>query len=204
MAASDVPVTKNLPSSVAAYTFFMRKVFLDRIFRRPLLASVSSPLVSDTSSLFGLCNGPCFSLSSTFVQFCQQKNGYCRINTKLLNPSNVEITNYSSREAAVALSPPHKRSETRTPSDDQWHESQWQPDRSRTDLQRRKYGKNLEPTWNNTSKFFIWAQKLPSSNARSNSSLLQPRLWTASGTSCWGPPANGTRLLVTTIWRPPN
>ena len=64
---------------------------------------------------------------------------------------------------------------------------------------RKKYGKNLEPTWNNTSKFLIRAQELPSSNARSNSSLLRPRLWTASGTSCWGPPANGTRLLVTTM-----
>ena len=34
LAASDGPVTKNLPSSVAAYTFFMRKVFLDRVLRR--------------------------------------------------------------------------------------------------------------------------------------------------------------------------
>ena len=48
------------------------------------------------------------------------------------------------------------------------------------------------------------AQELPSSNARSSSSLLRFRLWTASGTSCWGPPAKGTRLLVTTMWRPLN
>ena len=45
------------------------------------------------------------------------------------------------------------------------------------------------------------AQELPSSNARSNSSLLWLRLWTASGTSYWDPPAYGTRLLVTTMWR---
>ena len=64
---------------------------------------------------------------------------------------------------------------------------------------RNKDGKNLEPTWNNTSKFLIRAQQLPSSNARCNRSLLRPRLWTASGTSCWGPPTNGTRLLVTTM-----
>ena len=69
---------------------------------------------------------------------------------------------------------------------------------------RKKHGTNLEPTWNNTTKFFIWAQELPSSIARSNSSLLRPRLWTASGTSCWDPPGNGTRLLVTTMWRPLN
>ena len=52
---------------------------------------------------------------------------------------------------------------------------------------RKKHGKNLEPTWDNTSKLLIQAQELPSSNARSNSSLLRPRLSTASGTSCWGP-----------------
>ena len=52
---------------------------------------------------------------------------------------------------------------------------------------KKKYGKNLEPTWNNTSKFLIRAQEIPSSNARSNSSLLGPRLWAASTTSCWGP-----------------
>ena len=69
---------------------------------------------------------------------------------------------------------------------------------------RNKHGKNLEPTWNNTSKFLIRAQELPSSNARSNSSLLRPRLWTASGISCWDLPTNGTRLLVTTMRRPLN
>ena len=63
----------------------------------------------------------------------------------------------------------------------------------------RENGKNLESTWNNTSKFLIREQELPSSNARSNGSLLQPRQWTASGTSCWDLPANGTRLLVTTM-----
>ena len=48
------------------------------------------------------------------------------------------------------------------------------------------------------------AKELPSSNARSNSSLLRFGQWTASGTSYWDPPANGTRLLVTTMWRPLN
>ena len=85
------------------------------------------------------------------------------------------------------LSPLYKRSDIRTPSDDLWHESQWQRDRSRIDLQWKICGKYLEPTWNNTSKFIIGAQVLPTSNACFNSSLLQPRLWTASGTSCWAP-----------------
>ena len=48
---------------------------------------------------------------------------------------------------------------------------------------RKKHGRNLEPTWNNTSKFLTRAQEVPSSNADSNSSLLRPRLCTASGTS---------------------
>ena len=69
---------------------------------------------------------------------------------------------------------------------------------------RKKHGKNLEPTWSNTSKFLIRAQELPSPNAPSNSSLRRPWLWTASGTLCWDLPTNGTRLLVTTMWRPLN
>ena len=204
MAASDGPVTKNLPSSVAEYTFFMRKVSLDRIFRRPLLASVSSPLVSGVSIRCGLCDGPCFSLSSTSFSSANRKMDVVRLNTKVLNPRKAENTNYSSRETSNVLTPPHKRSDIRKPSDDQWHESQWQRDRSRIDLQRKKGGKNLEPTSNKTSRFLIWAQVLPWSNACCNSSLLRPRLWTTSGTSCWGPPANGTRLLLTTMWRPLN
>ena len=138
LAASDGPVTKNLPSSVAAYTFFMRKVFLDRYIRLPLLASVSSPLVSDVSILCGLCNGPCFSLSSTSFSSANRKTDIVDYNAKLLNPSNAVDTNYSTRETAVVLSPPHKRSDTRTPFDDPWHESQWQRDRSRNDLKGKK------------------------------------------------------------------
>ena len=54
---------------------------------------------------------------------------YCTPNTKLLNPIEAKNTNYSLREAAVVLSPPHKRRNTSTPSDDQWHDLQWQQDR---------------------------------------------------------------------------
>ena len=36
LAASDGRVTKTTPSSLAPYTFFIRKVFFDRIIRRPL------------------------------------------------------------------------------------------------------------------------------------------------------------------------
>ena len=52
---------------------------------------------------------------------------------------------------------------------------------------RHKYGKNLESTWNSTSKFLMWTQIVPSSNPRSRNSPLWPRLWTASGTPCRGP-----------------
>ena len=69
----------------------------------------------------------------------------------LLNLNKAEDANSSSKETATELSPLRKWSDTRTPSDDQWHESQWQRDRSRTDLQRR----NMVRTWNNTSKFLI-------------------------------------------------
>ena len=90
-----------------------------------------------------------------FIQFCQQENVYYRPNTTLLNPSEAKNTNYSLRETAVVLSPPHKRSDTKTASDDQWHESQWKQDRSRIDLKGKKCGENLESTWNNTSKYLI-------------------------------------------------
>ena len=37
-------------------------------------------------------------------------------------PKKAEITNYSSKDTETELSPPHKRIDTTTPSDDQWHE----------------------------------------------------------------------------------
>ena len=69
----------------------------------------------------------------------------------LLNLNKAEDTNYSSRETATELSPPRKWSDTRTPSDDQWHESQWQRDRSRTDLQRR----NMVRTWSQLGTILV-------------------------------------------------
>ena len=95
-------------------------------------------------------------------------------------------TNYSSMETSIVLCPPRNRSNTRTPFDDQWHESQCQQDRWRTDLKGTNVVKNLQSIRNNTIKFLIWTQLLPWSNACSNKSWLQPRLWTASGTSCMG------------------
>ena len=123
---------------------------MDRTFRRPWLASVSSPLVFDVSTLFGLCDGPCLSLSSTSFSSANRKVQY-RPNMTLLNPNKAEDTNYSSRETATERSPPRKRSDTRTPSDDQWHESQWQRDRSRTDLQRR----NIVRTWSQLGTLLV-------------------------------------------------
>ena len=54
--------------------------------------------------------------------------------TILQNPKRRENTKCSSKETAIEPSPPRKRSDTRTPFDAQWHESQWQRNRSRTDL----------------------------------------------------------------------
>ena len=93
LVASDGPVTKNLPSSVAAYTFFMRKDFLDRNFRRTLLVSVSSPLVSDVSTLRGLWDKPCFSLSSASFSSVNIKTYIVHQTRKLFTPNEAENTN---------------------------------------------------------------------------------------------------------------
>ena len=58
--------------------------------------------------------------------------------TILPNPKRRKNTNCSTKETATEPSPPRKRSDTRTPFDAQWHESQWQRDRSRTDLQKKE------------------------------------------------------------------
>ena len=58
--------------------------------------------------------------------------------TILLSPKRRENTNCSSKETATEPSPPRKQSDTRTPFDAQWNESQWQRDRSRTDLQKKE------------------------------------------------------------------
>ena len=60
---------------------------------------------------------------------------------KLLNPLQAKNTKYSLRETAVVPSPPRKRSYTRTPSDDQWQELQWQQDRPGIHLKVKKCGK---------------------------------------------------------------
>ena len=46
-----------------------------------------------------------------------------------------ENTNYSSKEAATEPSPLRRRSDTTTPTDAQWHGSQWQRGRPQTGLQ---------------------------------------------------------------------
>ena len=58
--------------------------------------------------------------------------------TILLNPKRRKNTNCSSKETATEPSLPRKRSDTKTPFDAQWHESQWQRDRSQTDLQNKE------------------------------------------------------------------
>ena len=129
MAASDGPLKKNLPGSVATSTFFMRKVLLDRILRRLLLVSVSSPLVSDVSAFCGLCESPCFNLFSASFSSVNMKMYIVHQIRKPLEQVEANNTTFSSMETAIVPSPPRKRSDTRTPSDDQWHESQWQHDR---------------------------------------------------------------------------
>ena len=143
MAASDGPVTTNLPSSVAPYTFFMRKVSFDRILQRPLLVSLSSPLIFDASTLCELCEGLCVTLSSTPFSSVNIETYIVQRIRKLLNQIEARKTKYSSLETTSVLSLPRKRIDTRTSSEDQWHESQWQQGRWLTEIK----GTNVVKVW---------------------------------------------------------
>ena len=159
--------------------------------------------MSDVSTLCGLCEGPCFSRSSTSFSPTNRKTENMDWHNAT-EPKKAENTNFQQRRQQLSLllfAHGATQGHDLMPSGKNHSGSGIGQELI---CKRRKHGKNLEPTWNNTSKFLIQAQELPSSNARSNSSLLRRRLWLASGTSCWGPPANGTRLLVTTMWRPLN
>ena len=135
----------------------------------------------------GLCDVICFNLSSTSFNSVNMKTYIAYQIRLLLNQIEARIANYSSKETTIVLSPPRKRSSTRTPSDDQWHKTQWQQDRWKTDLK----GKNLVKFWSQHGTILVrgnyWTQILPSWNACSNNFRLRPQRWTASGTSCWGP-----------------
>ena len=98
--------------------------FLDRFFRRPLLVSVLSPLISDVSTICGLCNGPCVSLSSSSFSSVNINTSIVHKTRKLLNQIEARNTNCSSRRTAVVLSPPQTRGDTWKSSDHQWKESQ--------------------------------------------------------------------------------
>ena len=123
----------------------MRRVFFKGILRRPLLVSVLSSLVSDFSTICGLCDGPCFSLSSIPFSSVNITTYIAHQIRKLLNQIEARNTNCSSMEmeTTLVLSPPQNRSDTNTSSDDHWHESQWQQHRWRTDLK----GTNVVKTW---------------------------------------------------------
>ena len=121
-----------------------------------------------------------------------------RPNVTLLNPNKAEDTTYSSRETTTELPPPRKRSDTRTPSDDQWHESQWQRDRSRTDLQRS----NMVRTWSQLGAILVNSSFEHKNYHHQMPALIAPCSDIDCGQSqgiMLEPPANGTRLLVTTI-----
>ena len=95
------------------------------------------------------------------------------------------------------LSPPRKRSDTKTPSDDQWHKSQWQQDRWLADLK----GANMVKIWSqqgtilkNSSvehNYYHHQTSAPTTSV-SNLDCVQPQ-------GC-----NRTKFLVTTRWRPLN
>ena len=129
----------------------MLKISFDRNFWRPLPVTVSSPLVFDVSTLCGLWDGPCFNLSSTSFSFVNRKTYIVHQTRKLLNTFEAKITNYSLREKAVVFSPPHKRSDTRTPSDDQWHNLHWEQHQWWTDLR----GTNVVKIWNQHGTILI-------------------------------------------------
>ena len=146
--------------------------------------SVSSPLVSCVCELY---DGPCLSPSSTSFSSVNVKTHMVHQIRQVLNQIEARNTNYSLTETTTVLPPSRKRNDTRTPSDDQWHESQWQQDRRRTNLKGTNLVKNLESARNNTRKFFIWTQILLSTNACSKICRLRPLLGKTSVTSSWAP-----------------
>ena len=67
--------------------------------------------------------------AALFSVLATEKRSIVHQTRKLLNPREAKKTKNSLRETEFVLSLPHKRSRTKTPSDDQWHELQWQQDR---------------------------------------------------------------------------
>ena len=187
LAASVGPVTKSLPSSLALWTLFMRKVALDGFSAHPLLVSVSSPLVSEVSSLYGLCDGPCFRLSRTSFSSVKIQTYNVHKIRKPINQIEKKYSHYSKLETTTGFSLLRKQSSTWLLSDDQWHDWKWQQDRWLTDIKCKIVVKNLESTRNSTSLYLNWTQQLPLSNACLHNFRVQSRLWTASQTSYWGP-----------------
>ena len=97
------------------------------------------------------------------------------------------------------LSPPRTRIDIKTPFNDQWHDSQWQRDRSRTDLQRKKCGKTCSQHGMilviSSFEHNYYHHQMPALIAPcSDLDCGQPQ-----GHHAGAPPANCTRLLVTTM-----
>ena len=92
---------KEPPKTCCPVHFLHAETFLDRI----LPVSVSSPLVSDVSTLFGLCDSPCLSLFSiSFISVNTETYTVHKIR-KLLYQIEVRDTNYSLTETTIGLSP---------------------------------------------------------------------------------------------------
>ena len=135
------------PSKLGCRVHFLHaESFLGQIFPA---RSVGVCLISAWSPMSQLSVDPAMALASTYPALHSVLSTEKRIfytKHKTVEPDWGENTNYSLRETAVVLSPPRKQSDTKTPTDDQWHELQWQQDRWRTDLK-------------GTSVVEIWSQR---------------------------------------------
>ena len=143
------------PPKLCCRVYLLQPVsFLGQNFPAPLASiCLVSASVRRINSLRTL-EGPCFIRSSTSFNSANRKwTSYTKYETT--EPKRRKILTIHQRRQQLSLHLLANGSTQGHHSDDQWHESQWQRDRSRTDLQTNKNGKNWEPTWNITSKFLI-------------------------------------------------
>ena len=76
------------PAKLSCLVYFSHAgSFLWLILAVSLLVSISSPLESDVSTVCWLCDGPCFSLSSTSFSSVNIKEEPCTPNTKTVEPN---------------------------------------------------------------------------------------------------------------------
>ena len=113
-----------------------------------------------------------------------------------------EDTWYSSQDSIFVSSPLRTGNGKRTKVDDQWHELQWQHDQWRFDLK----GTIVVKTWSQQGTLLVNSSFEHKNYHHLKRLLLQLSASTSTvdslGDIMVGPPAKGTRFLVTVLRRP--